>query len=164
MKDGTVKIFVLTWHEKKVLVFKEIETGDQIEGKPRVTLEYLEELQIPKSVRQGWGLAAGQCINSDDKMCKHLYITDGSDFIDVYDAETWKYVKSIEVRNKAKVGTLHDINELEIVTASAGNTAVHDSLHFYIFAHCFNSESLFMIDLRTGSVVAEWDMQALADR
>lgn len=46
------------------------------------------------------------------------------------------------------------INEMEIIPE--GET-VPNGISNYVFANAFYSQSVYMIDLRTGKVVKEWD-------
>ena len=91
MKDGTAKIFVLTWRENLVFVYNEVTTTDA-DGTERVILEFSEEKYMPEMVKQGWGLQHGKCIDNPDPTCQHLYFTDGSPTIHVIDPETWTHV------------------------------------------------------------------------
>ena len=76
-----------------------------------------------------------------------------------FDPIGWKHKKELDITflNNTSVPYL---NELEIIPESPSQPV---GISNYTFANAFYSHSIFLIDLRTGYVVKEWDFKFLSD-
>jgi len=148
-----------------VLVFKVVH-GPAEQGEVVERLEQIAVKEMPAEIKEGWGLAAGRCIGPEyGPDCRHLYASDGSSQITVFDPITWTHVRTIQVSDSRNPrwgsygSALNHINELEIVEPSEDYAL--PGIENYIFAHAFHSDNLSMIDLRTGQVTRSWNLRKL---
>ena len=89
---------------------------------------------------QGWGI---------DNDGKQLYMSDGSSSIKVINANDFSTDRIIEVQKNGK--SLIYINELEFANG-------------YLYANIWQSNELVKIDIKTGDVVAAYDLTELVNR
>ena len=124
--------------------------------KSGTTPEYAPKLKdirgMPKNnkLKQGWGLAYSQLDSGEHR----LYATDGTSNIYVIDPVAWETLRTIEVTYGGM--PINSLNELEIIKTSSLSKN-------YIFANQFIENTIWMIDLRTGVAVAQWNMKELKD-
>jgi len=109
---------------------------------------------MPKNnkLKQGWGLAYKQLDSGEHR----LYATDGSSNIYVIDPVAWDTLSTIAVKTQGGM-PINSLNELEIIKTSSVTKN-------YIFANQFTKNIIWMIDLRTGVAVAQWNMKELLDK
>jgi len=86
---------------------------------------------------QGWGLT------NDGK---YLIMSDGTEFLYYIDPETLKEIKKIQVCNRES--TVQNINELEYINGE-------------IWANIWTSDTVVIIDPKTGKIVAEINLKGL---
>ena len=108
--------------------------------------------KMPKNNRilQGWGLA-----NQNNQI---LWASDGTSILKSVDIKTWKHINKHKII-KQNGQPLNNINELEIIQESDLNKGISN----YIFANAFHSNSVYMINLKSGQVVKEWDFGKLLE-
>jgi len=80
--------YMLTWKSQKILKFS---MGNLLSPPEQQAAQQPEVLDLPKSMKQGWGL-------SHDSRGK-LYVSDGSDQIQVIESKTMETVDRIRVRD-----------------------------------------------------------------
>ncbi|EGR31262.1 hypothetical protein IMG5_114710 [Ichthyophthirius multifiliis] len=87
------KIYLLTWLERKVLVFDKL-------------LQKKEDnnIDLPEQIQEGWGIALYQ---------DYFIISDGTEYIYFVDPTNFKFIKKIKVVDKHKKVYKY-LNELEI--------------------------------------------------
>ena len=86
-------------------------------------LELLQELTMPREIREGWGMT---------HIGNQLVVSDGTDHIFFVDPENFEIVKSFQVKEGTK--TIRKVNELEYVDGS-------------IYANVFQENDIIKIDL-----------------
>lgn len=134
------KIFMLTWKEKKVLVF---------DGK---SLEHLVDLRIDTHTGQGWGLTY-------DAANKQLITSDGSDRIRFYT------VPDNFMEGSANLQFVREITAKDIKGNSVGqlNELEYDDRGF-IYTNVWYKDVVLKINAQTGTIVEHYDTSALYPR
>jgi len=95
---------------------------------------------MPKDMVEGWGL-------THDK--KHLYASDGTEYIYILDPNTFTVINEIEVKDNGK--NVEFINELEYANG-------------YIYANVLPHSVIIKIDPKTGNVVNKFDITPLKNK
>jgi len=124
--NGESLIYQLTWKERKVFVWR------------AETLELKQVLELPKEIKEGWGITSHQETDPDGISRLYFYISDGSSKIFVLDAETFKIVKSFPVQ-KFDGTVMRRLNELEFIKGK-------------LWANIYLTNDIVIIDLETGNV------------
>jgi len=120
------EIYQLTWREGKVVVWN----ADDLSLK--------REIDFPQELREGWGIVKRIEKGEDGKDALHFYISNGSSFIYVVDAVTWKILRKISVQT-VDGKSLKYLNELEFI-------------HGKLWANMYYSNMAAVIDIQTGIV------------
>ena len=149
--------YMVTWKAQKVLkyslddlmAFDDGENADNAAsgaaaaaGDGTLTEAEPEILDLPSSMKQGWGL-------SHDDLHGKLYISDGTDSIKIVDPRTMETTNRIRVRDEHGDEPILNLNELEVVDDK------------WIFANQFTENMVYQIRISTGRVVRSWDLSAL---
>jgi len=124
--NGESLIYQLTWKERKVFVWK------------AETLELKQELELPKDIKEGWGITSHQEQGPDGIARLYFYISDGSSKIFVLDAETFTIVKSFTVKRSNGV-VMRRLNELEFIKGK-------------LWANIYVTNDIVIIDPETGII------------
>lgn len=139
------KVYQLTYLSGDILTWKLSHSGQKVSG---ASLESETYLKSSLKMRQGWGLT--QRLVAPDKW--FLYASDSTSKLKEIDPDNWNLVREIDVT--AKNGKpLPYLNELEIISEPLKSN--------YLFANQFQSNYIFMIDLRSGEVKHSWNMEEL---
>jgi len=86
-------------------------------------------------------------------------VSDSSGVLKAFDPEKWQHKTEKELFYPN--GTSMDfVNELEIIPEGE---SVPTGISNYVFANAFYSQSIYMVDLRTGKTVKEWDFTFLVE-
>ena len=132
---GEEFIIMLTWRERKILKFN-------------LNYELIQELDLPKQIRQGWG------ITHDPKNPTIAYITDGSWFIFVCDFEQdFKVVNTLEVKLNGK--NIKFLNELEWINGYIWANIFLENFVVKIHPVTANVEKVFEFDRLVKEVIDE---------
>lgn len=78
-----------------------------------------------------------------------LYATDGTSTITEIDPESWKAVRTVDATLNG--GTIRGLNELEIINTNS-------TTRRYLFCNQFQTNYLYLIDLKDGKCVKYWDL------
>ena len=115
---------------------------------------------MPKgsSMREGWGIA--HRVNPETGK-DELITTDSTSTISFFDVDSWKQTSTITVRqNDLFLSELIYLNELEIIDDVREGIDMRN----YLFANYFQSNNIFLVDLRSGYVIKRWNMHELTDK
>ena len=114
--------YMVTWKAQKVLKYNladlmAFDDGENVDsaasgggaaGDGTLTEAEPEILELPSSMKQGWGL-------SHDDLHGKLYISDGTDSIKIVDPRTMEATNRIRVRDEQGDEPILNLNELEVV-------------------------------------------------
>ena len=124
-----------------MIVWKLNAEKNAIETKYTPIISEIKTFPSNSKLSRGWGLAYNMVLGK-----KYFYATDGSDTIYVIEADTLNTISRINVKDKDNK-PLTGLNELEIINTS-------DLTKNYVFANQNKKNYVYMIDLRSGKVVA----------
>lgn len=131
-KEGKPRLIQLSWQEKTGFIYN----AD--------TLEQLETFTFDTFTGEGWGIT----YNPE----KHEFIvTDGSEYLMFWDADTLKETKRLTVLFEQKSGNVESIKGLNEVEYVDG----------YIISNIWYQDALVKIDYETGNVKTAYDFRAL---
>jgi glutamine cyclotransferase len=105
---------------------------------------------MPKNnyIQAGWGMACTKDIGTNAEV---LVVSDGTNKLKIVDVETWTHLRTVTTE-------LQYINELESIPETSETPT---GISKYVLANAFHSNSVHMISLETGIIVASWDLSDL---
>lgn len=143
------KLLQFTWREKRIIVWK-------IVGKDKNKLEHEINKTFPRfnKIIQGWGAASQKTENRT-----LVWVADSSHILKAFDPKTWKHVTELPCKMLNGTQANH-MNEMEIINE---HKDLPEGISNYVFFNTFFDKKIFMLDLRTGQVVKEWDFGFIED-
>ena len=109
-------------------------------------------------IEAGWG--ATRQMHAGNSKDSRIWVSDGTNILKSIDPRNWTIVQQLQVFLQSGE-PLNGINGLESIMTSAHSQNV--GIKHYIFATVSHSNNIFMIDMRNGEVVKDWDLTDLHD-
>lgn len=125
------KIYQMTWKEGKILIFS------------YPGMEFIKTIEMPKEMKEGWGLSQGKNTNE-------LYATDGSEFIYSYNCDNENELTFIDKKeiNSEEGRKVMNLNDLIYVDG-------------YIYANIYTTALIIKINPETGKVIQWYNLRPL---
>lgn len=147
--DGKDRFIQLTWREKTAFVYD------------AETLNLLRSFQYDTITHEGWGITW-------DETNSEFIVSDGSDFLYIWDSETFEEKRRFKVYAYTDNGSspipVTLLNELELAPTAihdTGNDALNYRTTSTLLANVWHEKFIVEIDLQSGAVVRLYDFSSL---